>query len=246
LFVRSRNSKGGSRKQASPRRRPRAIAKTGGNAGESGKPDDDGHGSSKRWPADDVERWTLDRLKPSARNARTHGRKQVAQLVESIREFGFPTPILVDEAGEIIAGHGRLAAARKLKLPDVPVMVARGWTEPQIRAYRIADNKLALNAGWDVGALAGELSSLDGMGVDLALTGFGPDEIAALQSSSTGDDAGDKAPRAEGEAIISYAVVFDDDAQRQAWFEHMRALRTRFPDAETVGQRLTAWIAERL
>jgi DNA modification methylase len=119
-------------------------------------------------------------LVPYARNARTHSDAQVAQIAASIREWGWTNPILVDEAGGIIAGHGRVMAARKLGIADVPVMVARGWSEAQKRAYIIADNKLALNAGWDDDLLRVELSDLRGMGTDLSLIGFGEDEIAAL------------------------------------------------------------------
>ena len=108
-------------------------------------------------PADKVERWPLERLVPYAKNSRTHSDAQVAQIAASIREWGWTTPILVDEAGGIIAGHGRLQAARRLQMAEVPVVVASGWSEAQKRAYVIADNKLALNAGWDNELLALEL-----------------------------------------------------------------------------------------
>ena len=101
------------------------------------------------WPADRVERWPLDKLVPYARNARTHSEEQVAQIAASMREWGWTNPVLVDEAGMIIAGHGRVLAARKLGIGEVPVMIARGWTEAQKRAYVLADNQLALNAAWD-------------------------------------------------------------------------------------------------
>jgi ParB-like chromosome segregation protein Spo0J len=93
-------------------------------------------------------------LIPYARNARTHSDEQVAQIAASIKEWGWTTPILVDEGGQIIAGHGRVSAARTLGVKDAPVMVATGWTEAQKRAYVLADNKLALNAGWDNELLA--------------------------------------------------------------------------------------------
>ena len=109
------------------------------------------------WPADQVERWAVSRLVPYARNARTHSDAQVAQIAASIREWGWTTPVLVDEAGGLIAGHGRVLAARKLGIAEVPVMVARGWSEAQKRAYVLADNKLALNAGWDEELLRVEL-----------------------------------------------------------------------------------------
>ncbi|MCA3380175.1 MAG: ParB N-terminal domain-containing protein [Roseomonas sp.] len=132
------------------------------------------------WPADKVERRAIDDLIPYARNARTHSEEQVAQIAASIREWGWTVPVLVDEAGGIIAGHGRVLAARKLGLAEVPVMVATGWTEVQRRAYVLADNKLALNAGWDDALVKLELSDLEGMKFDLALTGFSVGEMAAM------------------------------------------------------------------
>ena len=101
------------------------------------------------WPADKVERRDVASLVPYAKNARTHSAAQDAASAASIREWGWTVPVLVDEAGGIIAGHGRILAAQKLGITQVPVMLATGWTEAQKRAYVIADNKLALNAGWD-------------------------------------------------------------------------------------------------
>jgi DNA modification methylase len=137
------------------------------------------------WPADKVERRPIDALIPYARNARTHSEEQVAQIAASIREWGWTVPVLVDEAGGIIAGHGRVMAARKLGLAEVPVMVAAGWSEAQRRAYVLADNKLALNSGWDTAMLAGELKGLADLGFDAALTGFSADELAALTVEQT-------------------------------------------------------------
>jgi ParB-like chromosome segregation protein Spo0J len=101
------------------------------------------------WPADKGERWPIERLIPFANNARTHSPAQIDQIAASIREWGWTNPILVGEDGTIIAGHGRVLGARKLRIQEVPVMVAAGWTPAQRRAYAIADNKLGLNAGWD-------------------------------------------------------------------------------------------------
>ena len=137
------------------------------------------------WPADRVERWAVSRLVPHAGNPRTHSDAQVAQIAASIREWGWTTPLLVDETGGLIAGHGRVMAARKLGIAEVPVVVARGWSEAQKRAYVLADNKLALNAGWDEALLRVELSDLRGMDADLSLTGFGEDELAALLADGT-------------------------------------------------------------
>src|ERR1700716_4641727 len=96
------------------------------------------------WPADHVERWPIERLMPYARNARTHSDAQVSQIAASIREWGWTNPVLVAEDGTIIAGHGRGLAARKLRITDVPVMIASDWADAQKRAYAIADNKLTL------------------------------------------------------------------------------------------------------
>ena len=111
-------------------------------------------------------------LIPYARNARTHSEEQVAQIAASIREFGWTNPILVDGDNGIIAGHGRLLAARKLGMTTVPVIELAGMSEAEKRAYILADNKLALNAGWDEAMLAAEIGDLQGLGFDLALTGF--------------------------------------------------------------------------
>jgi DNA modification methylase len=133
---------------------------------------------SRPWPADRVEHWPLDRLVPYARNARTHSEEQVAQIAASMREWGWTNPVLVDEVGMIIAGHGRMAAARQLGWTEAPVMVAKGWSDAQKRAYVIADNKLALSAGWDDELLRLELKDLDDLGADLSLLGFTENELA--------------------------------------------------------------------
>jgi hypothetical protein len=140
---------------------------------------------------DAVEHWPLDRLIPYARNARTHDDDQVAQIAASIVEFGWTNPILVDAEGGIVAGHGRLLAAEKLGLEAVPVVVLDHLTPAQRRAYVIADNKLALNAGWNEELLAAELHALNGEGFDLALTGFSDAELDALMAplGSEADDA---------------------------------------------------------
>jgi DNA modification methylase len=128
-------------------------------------------------PADNHKTLSIDKLIPYAKNSRTHSD---AQIAASIQEWGFTTPILIDDQNSVIAGHGRLAAARKLGLTEVPVIVATGWTDAQKRAYVIADNKLALNAGWDNELLALELGELGDIGFDLELTGFTDEEIKAL------------------------------------------------------------------
>lgn len=124
-------------------------------------------------------------LIPFARNSRTHSDSQVAQIAASIKEFGWTNPILIDGDNGIIAGHGRLAAARKLGITDVPVIVLDHLTDAQKRALVIADNKLALNAGWDFELLASEMAGLGEDGFDLSLLGFNEDELAALLVEKT-------------------------------------------------------------
>jgi ParB-like chromosome segregation protein Spo0J len=128
-------------------------------------------------PADKVEKWAIDKLVPYARNARTHSDEQIGQIAASIKEWGWTTPILVDETGGIIAGHGRTLAAQRLKMKEVPVMVAKGWSDAKKRAYVLADNKLALNAGWDNEMLKLELGEIGELGFNLELMGFDPSEF---------------------------------------------------------------------
>ena len=150
--------------------------------------------------ANRIEMWPLDRLIPYARNARTHSETQVAQIAGSIIEFGFTAPLLVSEDGGILAGHGRLAAARKLDLDAVPVVVLDHLTPIQRRAYILADNQLALQAGWDHELLAVELADLSAAGFDLALTGFSDDELADLLGDiEDAERADEAAPIAEPE-----------------------------------------------
>lgn len=126
-----------------------------------------------------IKEVAVDKLIPYAKNSRTHSAEQVAQIAASIKEFGFRNPILVDGVG-IIAGHGRLMAAQKLNLDKVPTIDCSDMTESQKKAYIIADNKLALNAGWDNEFLTLELKDLEDEGFDLSLTGFDDKELDAL------------------------------------------------------------------
>ena len=136
--------------------------------------------NEQNWPADKVERRSISSIIPYARNSRTHSDEQVAQIAASIKEWGFTNPILIDIDGEIIAGHGRLLAAQKLGLKEVPCITAVGWSDAQKKAYVIADNKLALNAGWDNDMLAIEFGELKDLDFNLDLIGFDSDELANI------------------------------------------------------------------
>ena len=124
---------------------------------------------------------------PYAGNSRTHSDDQVAQVASSIMEFGFTNPIIVDESGALIAGHGRLLAAKKLNMDSVPSVTLKGLTEAQKKAYVIADNKLALNAGWDYELLRLEVESLSEMDFDLGIIGFSDDEFSDILSGWGGN-----------------------------------------------------------
>jgi len=184
----------------------------------------------------------IEALIPYVRNARTHSAAQVAQIAASITEFGFTNPILADTNG-IVAGHGRLMAARQLldaglalRLPSgeqitaghVPVLDCTGWSDAQRRAYIIADNKLALNAGWDFDMLRIEIAELSGLGFDETLTGFSKDELAQLTLDV---EEGDTNSAAEWSGMPEYedaepcfrkiVVNFDDQASVEDFFARM-------------------------
>ena len=130
-----------------------------------------------------IELLLVSSLIPYARNSRTHSEEQVTQIAASIREFGFTNPVLIDSSGTIIAGHGRVMAAKKVGLSEVPCLRLQHLSQSQIRAYVIADNKLALNAGWDDEMLKAELLTLQEEGFNTDLTGFSDDELNALLNS---------------------------------------------------------------
>ena len=134
-------------------------------------------------------------LKPRARNPRTHSRKQIRQIADSIERFGFTNPVLIDRAGGIVAGHGRVEAARLLGLEHVPTIRLEDLTEAEIRAYVIADNKLAENAGWDRELLAIELQGLIELDIDfdVTITGFEMPEIDILIGELDDDEEDDPA-----------------------------------------------------
>ena len=149
-----------------------------------------------------VEYRAVERLVPYARNARTHSEAQVAQIAGSIREFGWTNPVLVDGEGGLIAGHARVLAARQLGLTRVPVIEIKHLSEAQKRAYILADNQLALNAGWDMDLLRIELDELKELGSDLGLIGFSEDELSEIFADpSLPEIADDAIPAPPDEAV---------------------------------------------
>lgn len=141
-----------------------------------------------------LEVWPVARLKPYARNARTHDAAQIDKIAASMLQFGFTNPILVDENDGIMAGHGRLLAAEKLGMAEVPVIPLTHMSEAERRAYIIADNQLATLAGWDQGVLSAELRELDGMDFDLSSIGFSDAELQELLEDDDDDAPGDGGP----------------------------------------------------
>lgn len=184
--------------------------------------------NEQNWPANNIERQPIERLVPYARNARTHTDQQVDQVAASMREWGWTNLVLIDEEGMIIAGHCRVMAAHKLGVREIPVMVARGWTEAQKRAYVLADNQLALNAGWDEKLLKIELGDLSIMGFDLDLIGFGDqlDDLLDTDGGGSDDKDPDEAPPLAEDALTvvgdvwilgPHKVCCCDSTQPAAW-----------------------------
>jgi DNA modification methylase len=139
---------------------------------------------TRPWPAERVERWPIERLIPYANNPRLHSTADIDKIAASILKWGWTNPVLVDEHGVLIAGHGRVAAAAQLGLTiPIPVIVAQGWSEEEKQAYRLADNELAARGSWDADLLRSELGDLKNSRFDLGLTGFEPDRLAEILAS---------------------------------------------------------------
>jgi hypothetical protein len=154
-----------------------------------------------------IKELSITSLKPYARNARTHSRKQVKQIAASIERFGFTNPVLVSDDGEIIAGHGRVEAAKLLGWKQVPTIALSHLSETERRAYVLADNKLALNAGWDKEILAIELQALSDLNFDVELTGFSLAEIdLVIDEAGEADPDGTDAPEDEVEFATGCSV----------------------------------------
>ena len=136
-----------------------------------------------------IEYIATDELIPYINNSRTHSESQIKQIAASIREFGFTNPILIDEAGTIIAGHGRVMAAQVLELDEVPTITLDGLSDAQRKAYVIADNKLALNAGWDIDVLTTEIKALEELNFNLGVIGFDKEELDVFLDGISFDPA---------------------------------------------------------
>lgn len=185
-----------------------------------------------------------DDLIPYAMNSRTHNEQQVGQIAASIKAFGFTNPVLLDGENGIIAGHGRVLAAQKLALQQVPTIELSHFNENQKRAYVIVDNKLALNAEWDKEFLMSEIKTLESEKFDLSLLGFQPYEISDLSNELNEDDDEDTDSKEEDELnfTIQYNIVFDHEEQQDDWYSFIKYLKEKYPDAETVAERLQLFL----
>jgi ParB-like chromosome segregation protein Spo0J len=151
------------------------------------------------WPAANIEWVALDDLIPYIRNPRQHSPEQISQLCSSMIEFGWTVPILRAEDQTILAGHGRVMAAKKLGWTNAPVMTAHGWSEAKKRAYVIADNKLALNASWDVEVLMSEIQGIIDDGLDIDILGFSDEDLSRMADDLMGVkfSSGEPEPKTE-------------------------------------------------
>ena len=172
-----------------------------------------------QWPADKVEKRKVKDLVPYANNARTHSKEQIDQIVRSIEEWGWTVPVLIDEDGGLIAGHGRILAAKKLKIEEVPVVVARGWSEAQKRAYVLADNKLTENGTWDNDLLQAEIGSLKDLNFDISLTGFSLGELEPLLGMTTSGI--ETPPVSKYREQYGVIVLCKDEAHQQRVYEEL-------------------------
>ena len=172
-----------------------------------------------QWPADKVEKRKVKDLVPYANNARTHSKEQIDQIVRSIEEWGWTVPVLVDEDGGLIAGHGRILAAKKLKIDEVPVVVARGWSEAQKRAYVLADNKLTENGTWDNDLLQAEIGALKDLNFDISLTGFSLGELEPLLGMTTSGI--ETPPVSKYREQYGVIVLCNDEAHQQRVYEEL-------------------------
>jgi len=170
-----------------------------------------------------IEQIPVSDLIPYARNARTHSEQQVAQIAGSIQEFGFCNPVLIDATNGIIAGHGRVLAAGRLKLETVPCIRLTHLSDAQRRAYILADNRIALNSGWDTEMLANELSDLHADDIDLGLMGFDADELAKLLQFETGEPPEPEVPESNYSEQFGVIVVCETEAAQESTFNALQS-----------------------
>ena len=182
-----------------------------------------------------IEMVAVDKITPYPKNTRTHPKEQIDALMDSIRENGFTAPILLDPKKVIIAGHGRLEAAKALGMQEVPCVIVKGLAPGKLRALRVSDNAMAELSQWDMGALKFEVTALSEMGIDLAALKLPDLEPLPEAEPKT---------RAPGNPQLGYNLVFDDVEQQAAFFAFIRKLKAKYPEKATLAARLDEFIKE--
>ncbi len=192
-----------------------------------------------------VEMWDIDRVRPYEGNPRVISDAAIKKVAASLKKFGWRQPLVVDAAGIIIVGHTRRLAAKSLGWSKAPVHVATDLAPDQVRAYRLADNRVGEETDWLNDKLRVEFEALQGEGFDLDITGFDPGEIDSILALP-GDEAeeDDGADESELGYTIQYNIIFDDEDQQGDWYSFIRHLKTAFPDSNTLGERLQKFIRE--
>lgn len=182
---------------------------------------------------------SLSLLKPYERNAKTHGEDQIELLMRSISEFGFLSPCLVErDSYAIIAGHGRVEAAKRLGMTEVPCVFVEDLTEEQRRAYILADNRLTELGAWDESTLSHELAYLNDMNFDIEVTGFDLGDINVDVTFAPDDVRSTEAGQDERGYSITYEIVFTNEAEQDEWYGYLKLARQSFPDDDTIGQKI--------
>jgi ParB-like chromosome segregation protein Spo0J len=192
------------------------------------------------WSAEKIQQKNVDELIPYDRNPNIHPDSQIDQLANSVREWGWTVPILIDENDMVLAGHGRLFAAKRLEMKTVPCIVAEGWSEQQKKAYVIADNKLSENSQWDDALYFSELKSLSNDGFNVDLTGFENLDLVTDHNFDFSDD--NYEPKADAEefnqTIIQYVMIFDNKEQQDVWHNFLLKLKDDFKSEGTHSSRV--------
>ena len=191
-----------------------------------------------------LEKKKVSELIPYDRNPNTHPEAQIEQLANSIRQWGWTMPILIDENGMVIAGHGRLYAAQKLEMEEVPCISVLGWTDEQKKAYVIADNKLAEGSQWDDSLYFSELESLSKAGFKVELTGFESMNFSSEENFDFSDDNYEPSNDADefNQTIIQYVMIFDDKSQQNLWHDFLATIKSKYGAEGTHSSRVYRYL----
>jgi hypothetical protein len=187
----------------------------------------------------DIKYINLESLTPYKNNSRTHSESQIKQIADSIDTFGWTNPIIIDEGNMVIAGHGRIEAAKLIGIKEVPCIELSKLTDAQKKAYVLADNKLAENSGWDNELLKMELDSLQEMNFDIGVIGFDAVELSTILGGFDNDESSDWS---DNTPIIQYNIIFDNDEQQETWFNFIKNLKSKYPNLDTLGERLMEYV----